>query len=179
MTDTSWVEYVTAIGSVATPVIVLALTAVGWRLRRKLDRRLELEDKLRDDRVDIYNHILEPFVILFTSEAGWAQDKKHKNKNKTDVANNLLLSLKYRKYSFKLSLVGSDAVVTAYNDLLQNAYARSGEKDLTDKESKVTMELLGNLLLQIRRSMGNETTVLDKWQMLEAFITDVRKIRAE
>lgn len=61
MNETSWVEYVTAIGAVATPIFVLILTAVGWRLRRRLERRIELEDKLREDRIGTYNQILEPF----------------------------------------------------------------------------------------------------------------------
>jgi hypothetical protein len=39
------------------------------------------------------------------------------------------------------------------------------------------MALLGQFLLEIRRSMGNETTTLDSWGMLEWFITDARKYR--
>jgi len=34
----SWTQYVTAIGTVATPILVAALTAVGWRLRNRLER---------------------------------------------------------------------------------------------------------------------------------------------
>jgi hypothetical protein len=39
------------------------------------------------------------------------------------------------------------------------------------------MSLLGAFLLEIRRGMGNETTKLDNWDMLEWFLTDARKYR--
>lgn len=60
----SWLGYLTAFGSVATPLIVLTLTAIGWRLRMQLERRIALEDKRREDRIATYNEILEPFIIL-------------------------------------------------------------------------------------------------------------------
>lgn len=50
--------------------------------------------------------------------------------------------------------------------------------DVTNDNLKAMLRLLGILLLQIRKSMGNETTELDHWQMLEWFMTDVRKIKA-
>ena len=31
--EKSWLDYVTAIGAVATPILVLVLTALGWRIR--------------------------------------------------------------------------------------------------------------------------------------------------
>jgi len=37
--------------------------------------------------------------------------------------------------------------------------------------------LVGSFLLEIRKSMGNEATELDNWEMLEWFITDARKYR--
>jgi len=37
MNQPSWLDYVAALGSLATPMLVLALTAVGWQLRRRLD----------------------------------------------------------------------------------------------------------------------------------------------
>ena len=53
-----WLDYVTAIGSVTTPLFVLLLTAVGWRLRQSIERRHELENKLHGDRIETYNKIL-------------------------------------------------------------------------------------------------------------------------
>ncbi len=175
--DKHWLDYLAAFGSIATPILVLALTAIGWRLRRKLERQVELEDKLREDRINTYNHILEPFIILLMTDAAWQHDKQNRGKDKNDVAISKMLSLEYRKQAFKLTLIGSDDVVSAHNDLLQQFYAQSNNPVASDENVKAMISLLGKLLLEIRRSMGNEATKLSHWQMLEWFMTDVRKWR--
>lgn len=58
MVDKTWLDYAVAFGSIATPVLVVLLTAIGRRARTSIERRLELENKLRDDRIEIYNQIL-------------------------------------------------------------------------------------------------------------------------
>jgi hypothetical protein len=74
-------------------------------------------------------------------------------------------------------LVGSDEVVFAFNELMQHFYSQDDSPDTSEQNMKLMLSLLGNFLLQIRRSMGNESTKLDHWQMLEWFMTDVRKWR--
>ena len=191
MNETTWVDYVTAIGAVATPILVLALTGIGWRIRKRLERRIELEDKLREDRIGTYHKILEPFIMLLTSDAAWRADPKNKNRDKNELATRRLLSLEYREQGFRLSLVGSDAVVKSYNDLMQHSFRQStpaARETLSEEESAVQdvekrafaremVSLLGQFLLEIRRSVGNETTKLDNWQMLEWFVTDAREYR--
>jgi hypothetical protein len=180
MTGTSWLDYVTAVGSIATPVLVLVLTGIGWRIRARLERRLELEDKLREDRISTYNKILEPFMILFMSDAAWDSDPRNKGKDKNQLASRKLLSLEYRQEGFRLSLVGSDAVVDSYNDLMQYFFERGqAGSNPTEADVKHMMALVGRFLLEIRRSMGNETTKLDNWGMLEWFMHDARRYRGE
>ena len=177
MKETTWINYVTAIGAVATPLVVLFLTAVGWRLRTRLERRVALEDKLREDRIAIYNDILEPFIILLMTDAAWQADPKNKAKDKNAIATQKMLSLEYRQKGFRLSLVGSDDVVRAYNDLMQYFFSRSEDQHTTEVDVRYMMSLLGGFLLEIRRSMGNEATKLDNFAMLEWFLTDARKYR--
>lgn len=78
-TDTNepnWLDYVTAISAVATPLLVLDLSALARRLRHVFERRVALEDKPREDRIAVDNAILEPFIILFSSdEAGRADPR--------------------------------------------------------------------------------------------------------
>lgn len=175
-----WLDYLTGIASLLTPLLVLLLTAVGWKYRQSLERKAKLEERLRDDRIDIYNQILEPFIILLTTEAAWQTDKKHRTQDKNQVAVAKMLSLDYRKVSFKLSLIGSDPVVRAFNDLLQYFYSRGKSGSTPDAcDLREMMSLLGRFLLEIRRSMGNEATELDNWNMLEWFMTDARKLRDE
>ena len=173
-------------------MVLLGMTAIGWRLRTKIERRmesedlarsraLELEDKMREDRIATYYEILEPFMLLLMSDAAWAKDPNNKNKNKGEIALTQMLSLDYRKQGFRLSLVGSDGVVSAYNDLMQHSYSLApGEGGANPSVEPSTMlSLLGNLLLEIRRGVGNESTQLDHWQMLEWFLTDARGLRAQ
>ena len=89
-----------------------------------------------------------------------------------------MLSLKYRSLGFRLSLVGSDAVVKSYNNLMQHFYQHGSQSGSAGQvDVKEVMSLLGQFLLEIRRSMGNEATKLDSWDMLEWFLTDARKLR--
>ena len=172
------IDYLSAIGSVATPILVLILTAVGWKYRQSIERRIKLEEQLRDDRIEIYNAILEPFIILFMSDAAWQSDSKNKGKDKGKIATNQMLSLDYRKVSFKLSLIGSDDVVKSFNNLLQFFYNQDTNNEQTNcNDLRKMMSLLGTFLLEIRKSMGNEATRIDNWGMLEWFLSDVRKLR--
>ncbi len=74
--------------------------------------------------------------------------------------------------------MGSDSVVKAYNNLMQYFYNMQ-EPDAKPSENmlKEMLELLGDFLLEIRKSMGNETTKLENWDMLEWWMSDARKLR--
>lgn len=178
--EPTWLDYLQGIGAIATPLLVLGLTAVGWRIRHDLERRSDLESKLRDDRIDTYNAILEPFIIMLMSDAAWNSDPKKKGQDKNQQAMRIMLSLDYRRQAFKLSLVGDDDVVKAYNDLMQHVYAladTTATRNKTTSSPKELIGLLGGFLLAIRKSMGNVTTSLDKWDMLEWFLSDARRFR--
>ncbi|MBT41593.1 MAG: hypothetical protein CMF12_03615 [Idiomarina sp.] len=179
MEEKHWIDYMVAIGSIATPILVLVLTAVGWKARSSVERRIELENKLRDDRIEIYNQILEPFVILLMSDAAWKSDKRNKNKDKNEIATNKMLTLEYRRLGFKLSLMAPDPVVKAYNDLMQYLYSME-ETQADKKKSFLTdmLKLLGTFLVEIRKSMGNEATKLDHWDMCEWWMSDARKLKS-
>jgi hypothetical protein len=178
MNEPAWLDYVTAIGAIATPLLVIGLSGVGWLLRPRMERRKSLEDKLREDRVETYNLILEPFVILLMSDAAWQSDHDNDGASKETVATQKMLSMTYRLNASKMSLVGADAVVRSYNDLMQFFFHREvGSDGVEPANSGMMVGLLGRFLLEIRRSMGNEATTLDQCDMLEWFITDAREYR--
>lgn len=178
MNEPTLLDYVTAIGAIATPILILILSGVGWRFRKRLERRVELEDMLREDRIQVYNHILEPFVIMLMPENAWKADPKNKGKHKNEVATQKVLTIEYRQAATKLSLFGADAVVKAYNNLMQHFYEKDeASEKITPDDPKKAVELLGRFLLEIRRSVGNEATALDHWDMLEWFVVDARKYR--
>lgn len=183
-------DTISAIATLITPFLLIMLGGLGWVIKNKFqttqakeaskDARIrELEDKLREDRIKIYNAILEPFFLFFTSEQAFSKDPKFKNKNKDDLAAAKMLSVEYREVGFKLSLIANDSVVRAYNKLMQYFY--HNEKDERPIDDKVCdwIALIGDLLLEIRKSMGNESSNLDRWEMIEWFMTDAHKMKSK
>jgi hypothetical protein len=144
-----------------------------------MERQVALEDKLREDRIGTYHAILKPFIILLMTDAAWQSDPKNKGKDKHEIATRTLLSLDYREQGFRLSLVGSDSVVRSYNNLLQYFYQRAEAPSVSDPDVREMMALLGQFLLEIRKSMGNEATAMTNFEMLEWFMTDARKYRVQ
>lgn len=125
-------DTISAIATLVTPVLLIILGGMGWLIQNRIEasqakqgaqtlRIRELEDKLREDRIATYNSLLEPFFLLFTSEAAFVLDPKFKHKNKNDIAIAKMLSVEYRQIGFKLSLVANDSVVRAYNKLMRRA----------------------------------------------------------
>ncbi|UTG93268.1 hypothetical protein [Geobacter sulfurreducens] len=185
--EKAWLDYVSAIGAIATPLLVLFLTGIGWQVRRRLERAKELEDQrierireledqLRADRVAIYNALLEPFFVLFTTDAVFEADPKYKGKKKDALSIGRMLTVEYRKVGFQLALIGTDAVVRAYNELMQFFYHQEESELPLETKTAQWVALLGTLFLEIRKSMGNEHTSLDRGEMLEWFMTDARQM---
>jgi hypothetical protein len=103
---------------------------------------------------------------------------KNKSRDKNAIAAQKLLSLEYRQRGFRLSLMGSDGVVKAYNNLMQYFFNRGASTELpAEADLRAMLSLLGTFLLEIRRSMGNEATKVDNWGMLEWFMNDARRFR--
>ncbi len=176
------------IATLATPVLLAILGAVGWTLKNKIEasraerenqqaRIRELEDKLREDRISTYNSLLDPFFLLFTAEEALATDPKYKNKNKNDIAINRMLSFEYRQVGFRLSLVANDEVVRAYNSLMQFFYKIDDDQRPMEQKTAHWIALMTTLLLEIRRSMGNQSSKLDRWEMIEWFMKDAHAMK--
>lgn len=88
-----------------------------------------------------------------------------------------MISFEYRKIGFKLSLVATDPVIRAYNQLMQYFYHLEESQRSLEEQTSDWIALMATLLLEIRKSMGNETSDLDKWEMIEWFIQDAEKIK--
>jgi hypothetical protein len=145
----------------ASPVVALFLSGVGWIVRSRYDELQRLEESLNDDRRRIYAQILEPYIVLFAGlNDPSAQAKVLK----------MMLSLEYRRTAFELALFASDDVVRAYNELMQFFYRASGPGQYDTKDA---MRHWGVLLWEIRRSMGNRKTKLSEWDMLRWLIKDI------
>jgi len=178
MQEKDWLDVVTALASIATPALVLIISAIGWKIKQDFERRINIEDKLRDDRIEIYNKILEPFIIILMSDDAWKTNKINRGRNKEDVATTEMLSIDYRRASFQLALMADDNVVKSFNNIMQYFYNMEDNQSASDHDFMTEMmKLLGTLLIEIRKSMGNETTKLNHWDMCEFWLSDARKIK--
>ncbi|MCY4009790.1 MAG: hypothetical protein OXF22_08600 [Anaerolineaceae bacterium] len=172
-------ETVIDIAEIATPILLLFFTARFEVARRREERWRDIEMRLHEDRIAIYNSILEPFVILFSSKGSLPdkpkfKSKKYKSMTNQAVAVEILLSAEYRDTGFKLALFGSDGVVRSYYRLQQNAFRHAEGNIASDK--MLLVDLLGNFLLEIRRSVGNETTKIKNYELLGWFIKDIETV---
>jgi hypothetical protein len=159
-------------------IIGVAVPTVLFYFGNKFTKTREIEQKLRDDRVQVYNDLLEPYMLIFTADEVLQRDKKYRGKSAVEVAIEKLMTIDYQKLGFKLSLIGSDEVIKAYNDLMQ-LYYRSGEGALKDSDEAQLelMNVLGKFILEIRKSVGNENSKLHPLEMLEWKIKDLRRFQ--
>ncbi len=182
-------QWIAAVGAILTPILLAVLSALGWMIKQRVDasrerelqaleRASRLETDLREDRLAVYMEILQPFVLVFTKDQGFAGDKTYRGKSKDQVVLELMLSVPYRQAAFRMSLFASDDVLTAYNRLMQFFYARDEASKSTPEETLEMMHLFGEFLLAIRRSVGNEDTAVDAFGMLEWLIKDIAAYRA-
>lgn len=172
MSFENWLEIIrliiTLFASIAIPIVIFIVGNRVTNIR-------QLEEKLRNDRIEIYNKILEPFFLVFSTEAviqGSMKYPKDKIKTGAQLAGEKTLTLTYQEYAFKLSLIGSDDVVRAFNNLMQVTYNPEGD-DETKRGERLIMHIAA-LLLEIRKSLGNEATKLHALEMLEWKISDIR-----
>lgn len=143
------------------PPLLMALGGIiTWVIKSKVEELHAVEEKLREDRRKIYSQILDPYIRLFADLKGKGPAQAIKQ----------ITSYEYRKTAFELNLFGSDEVVRAYNVLMKHTYEAESTGEQAPKEM---MRLWGNLLLEIRKSLGNKKTKLNEWDMLRAMIKDI------
>ncbi|MDE2803470.1 MAG: hypothetical protein OXK21_11395 [Chloroflexota bacterium] len=189
------IDLITAIGAIATPVLLLVFSGIGWYFKCRIEsawkkeaelrmRAERLEEAIRDDRLQVYNDILEPFIILFMKDGQVVTNKRQTIKTKEQRTLEIIQSLEYRKAVFKLSLFANDDVVKAYNNLMQFFYkmektSNSPEARAPEAVGRELLESFGTFLLAIRKSVGNEASNLNELDMLAGMISDIDKMRRQ
>lgn len=181
MTQPHLTDIITAAGAVLTPLLVAGLGFFVWRYRLTEERKWKVAEQLHPDRIEVYNEALEPYIVLLMSEHEWATAQhsrpEYVGMSRDEVALARVYSLAHRRNSFKLMLIGSDEVVRAYNDLTL-FHSRPRDAPMTGAEWEEGLKLFGQLALAIRRSVGNEATKLDAWDMLYWGWSNVEQIQA-
>ena len=151
--------------------LLLVLGAGWWLIQHSLVERKKHEETVRDARLALYERILHPFVIVL-SAAGGTEDEKIKS---LETVTAEIQSVEYRASAFRLTFIGSDDMVKAFNSLWQNAFYEQSESGLSNPLEK--LEMFGDFLLAIRKDLGNGSTKLENLEMFEWMINDFRKLR--
>lgn len=143
------------------PIVTALIGAAAiWFVQKNLQEKREVERQLSAKRQEIYMGLLDPYIRIFSDIKGPGIDQAIKK----------ITSHEYKKIAFGLALLGSDEVIKSYNTFMRYTFESeaSGERD-TGK----LMRLWGNLLLEIRKSLGNKKTTLKEKDMLQGMIKDI------
>lgn len=176
MNSPTILDYITAAGAIATPILVLLLGGLGWIIKNRFDQAIKREEALRVNRIEVYNQILEPYIVMFMKPEHLAKDQKYKGKTTEVIISEIINTVSYRQAAFRLAIMGSDNVVKSFNNLMQ-FFFNENVKDAIVKDPTRPMVVLGDFLLEIRKSVGNDDTTIQSLEMLEWFITDIRKYK--
>jgi len=147
------------------PIVGGLLGVLGWYLRSSVETIRIEKEKLQDERRQIYTQILEPYIRIFAGA---------KNPRETKKAISQITSFEYRKASFELSLMGSDDVVRAVNELIQHTFRL--ERDGASSRPEELLIYWGRVLIAIRRDLGGTGTKLTEIDMLKVHIKDIDQL---
>lgn len=136
------------------PIIMLLLLFSYKKQTDYIKKRI----KNTKDKRKMYFDLLEPFCKLF-----YRQNSKQTSKEDIKA---YILSEEYRRTSFEVTLIGSDAVVKAHGDLMQQAFRGVNE-------TKKIENLFATLLLELRKDLGHNDTKLTKEDMIRHMIKDI------
>jgi hypothetical protein len=145
-----------------TPVAIALAAALGglasWAIQSRFEDARAVEARLSPDRRKIYVDILMPYIEVFkaaTDGTGAARAEK------------IIKSVEYRRTGFELALMANDDVVNAFNRMMQHFFHYEGS------QPRNILLLFADLLLELRRGLGNKSTKLSQRDMVAWFIKDV------
>lgn len=137
--ENSTITIITALGA---PMLIGLGGLITWLLKSRREELQTIEERALERRIEIYNTLLHPLIVLFASNA----TEKEKDKATQDIG-----SIQYRKAAFNLVTFGSDEMVTAYNNMMQGFYKGEAESN-----PKGTMKKFAIFLLSIRKDVYNK-----------------------
>ncbi|QSE99197.1 hypothetical protein [Fulvivirga lutea] len=150
------------IQNILPTLLVVSTGLLTWFLKDKSEKLKLQREKLIEEKRLNYEKILEPIIRVFSGA---------KNKSEMAKAVKQIQSHEYRKSAFQLMLFGSDGVVNAYNNFFQYLY--NNESNLDPYKM---LHALGNVVLEIRKDLGNNSTALKEYDMLRFMITDIDRV---
>lgn len=140
-------------------IMVGSGSIVSLYYRNRIAKLNLIQNKLREDRRNFYLELLEPYIFLFANMPKLNQTRT--KEEEVGMYNEFLqkiISLEYKRTTFKLSLLGSVDVVKAYNNLTEFTALPNVQEQLDDNQ--IIILLYATLLLKIRKDLGSKNTLL-------------------
>ncbi len=156
-----WLEF-------ANILLLILGGGVGYIIKGKIEENRRIKEGIYEKQRQLYIEILEPYIKLFTKMATGEKD--------IDVIVNEMQTYEYRKKAFELNLFGSDEVIKSMNKYWQHIYSHDNNLG-EDKGSKQILLLFGDILIEVRKSLGNKHTQLKNIDMFKFFIKDIDKLK--
>lgn len=147
-------DFITAL-AIASPFLLAALAGSGWLYRHERERRAAVERQVSERKYAAYTTLLD---IFFTMMKGMKGAKGLTEKELTD---------RMIDANKDLMLFASDPVLRLYHEFLRNS-----------REGVVDMEQFGEIIVAIRRDMGNAKTKVTAENVLRQIITDYDAAKA-
>lgn len=157
----------TFILGILSPLLLTVGGIFSWFLKARRESLQYIEEKAREKRLQTYNTILSPYIVVLTSTA---------TEKEKEAALKLITTVDYKKASFDLITFGSDETVRSYNKLMQFFF--NNVESSTDEKTKNIFINFSNLLLSIRKDLYGKNTNLKRSETLAFFITDIDKYKA-
>jgi hypothetical protein len=116
-------------------IVVGSGSIVSLYYRNRIAKLNLIQNKLREDRRNFYLELLEPYIFLFANMPKLNQTRT--KEEEVGMYNKFLqkiISLEYKRTTFKLSLLGSVDVVKAYNNLTEFTALPNVQEQLDDNQ---------------------------------------------
>lgn len=138
--------------------------AIVWYITWRTGVLRQERERLHDERRRVYIRVLAPYFHVLGGQTS------------SDAFKEVLLRLQseeYRTATYELALVGSDEVVRAMGQFMQQNFRTAEKNDLTPADH---VQAWGGVLLAIRRDLRDRRTHLRERDMLRPFIKDIDSV---
>jgi hypothetical protein len=159
-----WISLTSLEPEMAAPILTFGGTVIAAVIAivigRSYDRKLEIESKQREKKIEIYESFLEVWFNKLMNES--------KNVKKNEIIDEEFLAY-IGTFASKLILWGSENVINSYNSF------RYTSLNTELHSNKTILQKFEELLLEIRKEIGHTNKKLEDNDLLRLFINDLPK----
>jgi hypothetical protein len=159
------------LSAIGPSLLIVLGGIISWVLKTKRDELQEIEKRLAERRTEAYLKALEPYYEMLSYKTGGKSDPA----KGVERAIAVIQRADYWKSYFDLCLYAPDAVVKSFNNLFSYFYSlsRTGEMpEQAEKQSLRSLGLYSEVMLEIRKALGNPRSKLAAVEMIRGYIKD-------